>query len=489
VTAPRKLLLLVVLGALPLSARAWAQPNLAESEAHFDRGLALWDQNDYKGALVELRRSYELNPKPDILYDVAFAHARLGQPVQAVATFDDVLKAADQLPPAKVEQARRARAEQAGYIGQLLVRTNVDAELTLDGAPAGRTPMSTPVAVARGTHWLWVRAEGQAPHVDKVEVVGGQTLEVPINLTPMQGSVAYVVVDSAVPGAEVILDGNAVGRTPLTGPLPVTPGPHELSLRRAGYDETRTSLSLSEGGSRTLTLSPSELTSTEAPTGLVGFRVSEPDATVEIDGKPRPDYRDGLRLPAGVHRLTVIRTGFFSAEREIVSEPSSINTVRVKLEPTEETRMRWVGRATSQQRWAWATVATGAVLGGVATYFFLHNRPELRDANAEHDQVKATLQPPNGECSAAFELTDRCQELVNHANDRLDKAQRTRQLSLIGMGVGGAFLVTGVVLRVLADDPHRYDFERPGSDRDKGLHFLAGVWPGLALVGVEGRFR
>lgn len=481
-----RLPVLLVLAALPLSGRALAQVNVAESERKFDRGVKLWDQLDFKGALAELRGSYELNPQPDILYNVAFAHVRLGEPVQAVAALDKVLEAAARLPPERVEKARQARLEQAGQIGQVLVRTNVDATIAIDGVAIGRTPMSAPVPVARGRHWVQAIADGHAPHVDTLDISGGQTLELPLNLVPMQGTPAQIFIRSEIPGAEVVIDGRVMGHTPIERSLPVTPGPHELVLRRPGYQEVRSALMLAGGASQTVSLTPAELPG-GGQTGLVGFTVSEPDATVEIDGRPRPDYRQGLRLPVGVHRLTVTRTGFFPVHRDIVSESAVINTVRVNLEPTEETRVARSARATSQRRWAWATVATGALLGGASAVLFFTNRSELRGAEAEYEEVKPML-APGGQCSSMFAITERCVNLVMHANDRLDRAERMRQLSLIGMGVGGAVLVTGVVLRLLSDDPHRYDYQAPAPDRERGLRFLAGVQPGGALVGLRGNF-
>ena len=48
-----------------------------------------------------------------------------------------------------------------------------------------------------------------------------RSLTLPIVQAPMAGGPAFLVVDSPVPGAEVLLDGHVVGRTPLGGSLPV----------------------------------------------------------------------------------------------------------------------------------------------------------------------------------------------------------------------------------------------------------------------------
>ena len=47
--------------ALPLAARA-ADPNLREADKHFQHGVSLYVEADYRAALVEFTRAYALAP-------------------------------------------------------------------------------------------------------------------------------------------------------------------------------------------------------------------------------------------------------------------------------------------------------------------------------------------------------------------------------------------------------------------------------------------
>jgi hypothetical protein len=477
----------LILLSLVTSGSALAQGR-SEATQHFDRGVRLWKESDLKNALEEFRRSYALDPEPAILYNVGFVQAQLDLPVDAVATFDKVLANPAKIPPENVALARTLRDQQAAHIGRVLVLTNVAARLTVDGVAVGNTPMGTPLSLAQGWHWLAAIADGHAPQSQGVNVIGGQQTEVTLALSPIEGPLAQLVVSSQIPGAEVVLDGSVVGKTPLHGLIAVTSGVHEVILRRSGYREARETMTLAGGASQTLNLEPVELEAASEQTSVVGIVVSEPDATVEIDGRPRPDYRQGLRLPVGVHRMTVTRTGFFPVEREIVSNSTLFRSVKVTLEPTEETRVAYVSRATNQRRWAWATIATGALLGGVSAYFYFDNRSELRVARSDFEDARAML-APGGQCGPTVEFTEHCAQVISRANDRLDHAEHRRDLTLIGLGVGTALLATGVVVRLLAADPHRYDFDSPAQDPQReGLHLLAGAVPGGMAVALSGQF-
>jgi len=237
--------------------------------------------------------------------------------------------------------------------------------------------------------------------------------------------------------------------------------------------------------SRTVSLTPVESLEGSASVGAINFSVSAPDANDHVDGRPRPDYRAGLRLAAGVHDVVVRRSGFFPVEREVTCEPLATRTVRVTLEPTEETRAAHVARATGQRRWSWVTIGVGALVAGGATFLFLRNRDELRGARAEAAEV-ASMVKAGGQCPPMGEISDRCRMLVDHANGRLDRAERARTLAIIGIGSGAAVLLAGTILRALSDDPHRYDFEPPKADPAIGV--FAALRPDGSTVVVRGRF-
>jgi hypothetical protein len=138
----------------------------------------------------------------------------------------------------------------------LFTVTPEDTEVYIDGSPAD---LSGPVALTYGMHQLIAKADGYVS-ITKYLRVGEESAGVDIVLDPVDSesesedieasqetetqetednttaSYFQVYVD-APEGAEVFLDGNYVGISPCS--FKKTPGSHEITLRRNGY-ETRT---------------------------------------------------------------------------------------------------------------------------------------------------------------------------------------------------------------------------------------------------------
>lgn len=483
----RALLLTVVLTATAEgTAMAESAANTRAAD-HFDRGVRRYNDGDNSGALAEFRAAYEQSRESFILYNIGLVLAGLERPVEAVAALDQVIKDPGKLSPERLERARRIRDEQGAKVGKLVVTSNVEAEVEIDGTKVARTPMDAPVPLAAGTRLLALTAPGHTPQRRQIQVPAGQVTTIQIDLAPSATALATLTLASPLPGAEIWLDGKAVGKTPLRGTLPVPAGRHEVVLRRPGYSEARQDVTLAAGATEHLALDLLEAPAPGDPVGTVTLAVSEPDATVLVDGQPRPRYREGLRLPAGAHRLVVKRSGFFDVERDISSTAGVQRTIRVTLEPNEETRATYVNAALGQRWRAWVTVGLGAIVAGGSTWLYVRNREEQRLADEEFAEVGAMLKP-GGQCFEKIEMAEGCKARVDHANARVDSAERTRWLTVGGIAVGGAAVLTGLVLALISDDPGRYDPERPTGDLEHRLSLWAGPRPGGGTVGLVGRF-
>lgn len=66
-------------------------------------------------------------------------------------------------------------------------------------------------------------------------------------LSELERELAEVRIDCAQQGAELFIDGEPTGQTPIGEPLTLSPGSHELELRLDGYETHRQSLDLSGG--------------------------------------------------------------------------------------------------------------------------------------------------------------------------------------------------------------------------------------------------
>ncbi|HJX64210.1 MAG TPA: PEGA domain-containing protein [Polyangia bacterium] len=442
---------------LTLAGQASAADTPREAADRFDRGLRLFNEGDNAGALLEFKRAYELSGERSIMINVGLVYAELGRPVDAVETLDKALAQPAGIPAAQIERAQRVRDEQRTRIGRLLVTSNVPAQIEIDNLVVGRTPMAAPLAVASGLRLLGVVAPGHVPIRLEVSVTGGQQTDTTVELLPLQGALANLIVRCVLPGADVLVDGKLVGRTPLPASVPLPPGSHEVTLRRPGYRALAQNITLADGSTGEVTLEAAE-NNEEADLvgGLIGLEINQPDANVAIDSVPRSGFRAGLRLPAGPHRLNVTRVGFLPFDRELSVDKGLQKTVRIELQPTEETRTAHVRRVSAQRRNAWITMGAGALVGGAGTYLIFRARDDQRAADAEYAVVapqllsgqpcdKKNLPPASPELNA-------CQAKVDHVNSMQDDAKRLKWIGWSTAGVGGAVFLTGVILRLIADD-------------------------------------
>lgn len=164
------------------------------------------------------------------------------------------------LPPAKAKPKapkRRKASEPAApeidtleplvpLSGTLVVELppGVDsAVLFIDGNQAGTLP-AEPRTILSGEHLIEVRRRGCADFSQRVTVSGGKQTTVKAQLQPVSGD---LIVESNVPGAEVFVDGVLSGETPIDGLL-LAPGPHEIVVRREGFETFRERVIVAAGG-------------------------------------------------------------------------------------------------------------------------------------------------------------------------------------------------------------------------------------------------
>ena len=430
-----------------------------EAADRFDHGLRLFNEGDNPGALLEFKRAFELSGERSILMNVGLVYAEMGRPVDAVAALDQALAQPAGISDAQLERGRRVRDEQSARIGRLLVTTNVPAQIEIDNLVVGRTPMAAPIPVASGLRLLAVEAPGQVPVHQEVGIVGGQQTDLAIELLPLQGALAHLMVRTTLPGADVLVDEKLVGRTPMPASLALPPGRHEVTLRRPGYRAIPGDITLADGSSGEITI---EVAENPAEAALVGghieLDINQADANVAIDGVPR--FRGDLTLPAGPHRLSVSRAGFLPVERELTVDQGHSKTVRIELQPTEETRSAYVHHASAQRRNAWITMAAGAVVVGVGTYLIVQAQSDQSSADSALAQLQTeqTLGPCFNVGQGVALLPpaqDACQARYDHANGLSNDAKVMKWAGWATVGVGGAAIVTGVILRLVADDMNK----------------------------------
>jgi hypothetical protein len=430
-----------------------------EAKARFDRGKQLFDEKDYAGALVEFQRAYVLAPSPVTLCNMGLLYVEMRRPVEAVDALAGALHDPRALPEAYVEKARAALADQQARVGRVSVTTNVPAALELDGVEAGQTPLSAPLRAAEGLRALGASAPGYLPVRREVRVVGGADAEIDFVLAPAIVGSASLTVTANVSEADTLLDGVSVGRTPFAASLRVSPGNHQVVVRRDGYVPAARSIAIPAGGTGAVSVELQE-DPNAAPTarGTLAIETGQPAATLTIDGRARGAYRgERLELPRGAHHLRVESAGFVTAERDVTVQAGAENKLQIALEPTAETYLARTRVAHRQRTWGWIATAGGLALGGVAGVLAWHYTGAVTDARTALTVFEKKYDPTSTYCDFLHPEPSGCAAADQGYYDRLNAAEDRRRVAWVGVGVGAVATAVGAYLLLTSDDPQKND--------------------------------
>jgi len=176
----------IFLTALAASAPAFGQADNPSREAsrHFQRGVELYNDGDFRGALVEFKKAYSVQPRANVLYDIGETQYQLQDYASALGTFERFLAETGSNAPHRneVHETIQVLKNRVGRIALVSERNNC--EVAIDDQPAGTTPLIQPLVVSVGPRRVALSCAGQPPAVRRVEVSAGETLTVEIKLAP-----------------------------------------------------------------------------------------------------------------------------------------------------------------------------------------------------------------------------------------------------------------------------------------------------------------
>jgi hypothetical protein len=156
----------IVLTPVPALADAAApakeKEDVNEARKHWQQGVKLFDEGDYRAALVEFRRAHQLTPAWPVLFNIAQCHYQLLEYPAALAVFEQYLaQGGDQVPADKRTLVEKEVVELRARVAKLTIDVDREgAEILVDGVLIGRAPLAQPIVVAVGTRTVVARKEG-----------------------------------------------------------------------------------------------------------------------------------------------------------------------------------------------------------------------------------------------------------------------------------------------------------------------------------------
>jgi hypothetical protein len=185
--AVRPLLVAFTLATIAVPQTAAAQgetPAQREAGIHFNRAVQLYSEADYRAALVEFKRAYELAPHVTVLYNLGQTYYQLQNYAAALDTFERFLNEGGQAHRSEVEQAVGVLKTR---VGKLDITTPTPGwEITIDDESVGKTPLPKPISVSLGRRKVTATRANETPITKYMEVAAGETAAV--SLAPVGGA-------------------------------------------------------------------------------------------------------------------------------------------------------------------------------------------------------------------------------------------------------------------------------------------------------------
>ena len=180
------LALLSALSLLAPSASAQQAPptqSSAETKLHFQRAVKLYSEEDYRGALVEFKRAYELSNNYVILYNLGQTQFQLRDYASALSAFEKYLaNGGSQIATARRQEVEKDLDDLRGRVARITIEVSVaGANVSVDDVVIGKSPLPGPVTVSTGARKLSATKEGLPSVTRTIEIAGGDKATVKLD--------------------------------------------------------------------------------------------------------------------------------------------------------------------------------------------------------------------------------------------------------------------------------------------------------------------
>lgn len=292
-----------------------ARAQLEHGQDQLKKGLA-------DAALSSFLAARQLDDSVAVEAAIADATVALGKPAEARSgylAFIDAHKPS--LSPDQLSTCQAKLDEIKALTAQLSLQVSeVDAEVQLDGAVVGRSPLTEPLLANPGPHQITLNKPGFVALTQQLVLTRGVN-SLSLQLVPEVVTGKLRVTTSAQGVTELLVDNQVVGLLPWEGSLPVG----KVTLIARTSDQT--SLPLEVLVERDI-VKPIVL-ALLANEGVLDVSSAAAGIRIAIDGRDvgRQNWRGSL--PVGSHRLQLTRDGFVAQDQDVQVQAGSTSNIVV----------------------------------------------------------------------------------------------------------------------------------------------------------------
>lgn len=200
------LALWLVLGS---AGRAHAADPEREARERYDNAVKLYEEGAYDAALVELNRAAELRPSYKLYYNIGQVRYAMHDYAAAIDAYRRYLdQGGDKIPSSRREQVQKELNELAQRVAKLTIDVDVPgAEILIDDAPVGTSPLAAPLIVNSGIRLVTVRHPDYLPQTRRITLAGN-----------VQDKVSFTLVGHGTPAGQEAASGTSTASKGPTAP-------------------------------------------------------------------------------------------------------------------------------------------------------------------------------------------------------------------------------------------------------------------------------
>ncbi len=124
--------------------------------------------------------------------------------------------------------------------GKLFVRTRPSSNIFIDSIRMGETPLQKPIELAPGEYQLGLVNANFPGHQQSLKIQSEQTVNFSVDFDTLFGYLDCQI----YPWAEITIDGEPRGQTPLLHPIAISPGNHQLSVKNPRFETFETEITI-----------------------------------------------------------------------------------------------------------------------------------------------------------------------------------------------------------------------------------------------------
>ncbi len=166
---------------------AWGEPtseSIRMAKKRFAEGVAAADAGNYEAARVAFQQAYVLKPHPSVLHNLGQSELKTGHYLEAARHLATFIRDTSFGSSAERDTAKKGLLQAETKLSKLVVEVDVDgAEITVDGVPAGRSPMGPdPAYVDPGERLVHVQRDGYPAFEQRQTFEAGRTAQLKVAL-------------------------------------------------------------------------------------------------------------------------------------------------------------------------------------------------------------------------------------------------------------------------------------------------------------------